>query len=101
MAFKAKDQRESGSGLSRVVVFTEERAGHFNGNPVFHAVQCLDSDPIDLVERILKAQRGGSPPPYLNSSVPSTPRSQARSGYGRHPSRCVLYLDANSAFIRD
>jgi hypothetical protein len=41
MAFKSKDHGENGagSGFTRVVVFKEEKAGHFNGNAVFHAFQ--------------------------------------------------------------
>lgn len=39
VAFISSGHHETGSGFSRVVVFTEDYAGHFNRNPVFHAVQ--------------------------------------------------------------
>ena len=67
-AFKSRQgQNQPGSGFSRLVVFTEESAGHFNGNPVFHVMQCLDSDPYDLVELIADAKDpgGGRPPGYI------------------------------------
>ncbi|TRY75328.1 hypothetical protein TCAL_08322 [Tigriopus californicus] len=71
MAFIAKSGTV-GSGLSRVVVFTETNSGYFGRNRLFHAVQCLDSDPSDLVESITNFT---SP---LGHSVPSlmTQKSQ-------------------------
>ena len=33
--------------LIMIMNVTEESAGYFNGNPMFHVVQCLDSDPYD------------------------------------------------------
>ena len=68
MSRPVQGQNEPGSGFSRLVVFTEGSAGHFNGNPVFHVMQCLDSDPYDLVELIADAKDPGGgrgPPGYM------------------------------------
>jgi hypothetical protein len=43
VAFISKNQSDPGSGFSRVVIFTEKEAGHFKGNPIFHAVQVFTS----------------------------------------------------------
>jgi hypothetical protein len=72
------------SGFSRVVVITEENAGHFNQNPIYHAFQvrkvpplyntltnfivsqCLESSPEDLVEMVQSAK---APPPQLDRGM--------------------------------
>jgi len=40
-------------GFSRVVIFTVMGIGHFQRNPVMFAVQCLNSDPNILVEKLV------------------------------------------------
>lgn len=51
MAFVNKNV--PGGGFSRVVIFTVLGVGHRDRNPVMLALQCLDSQPTDLVERLL------------------------------------------------
>jgi len=53
-AFVRQDTSDDGSGFSRVVVFSLAESGHFNFNNIFLAVQCLRSDPHDLVEKLLQ-----------------------------------------------
>ncbi len=57
-AFISREQQQSSrarkSGFTRVVVVREDGAGHGQGrggsSPVFHAFQCLDNNPDDLVQ---------------------------------------------------
>jgi len=48
------NKRNAQTGFTRVVIFTVLGEGHFNRNPVFIALQCLEpNDPTELVERLL------------------------------------------------
>ena len=56
MAFVKKSIPDDPKGLTRLVVFRESKKGHFNSKARFHAVQCVESDPKELVEMIKSAR---------------------------------------------
>ena len=56
MAFVKKSVPDDPKGLTRLVVFRESKKGHLNSKARFHAVQCVESDPKELVEMIKSAR---------------------------------------------
>ena len=56
VAFVKKTSDPNEKGLTRLVVFREVKKGHLNSKARYHAVQCIESDPKELVEMIKSAR---------------------------------------------
>ncbi|XP_023339867.1 epidermal growth factor receptor kinase substrate 8 isoform X1 [Eurytemora carolleeae] len=75
-------RKGSPNGFSSVVVFRIAGSGHFNFNSIFIAIQCLNDEPQDVVERLIELcglEKGGRQRRMSDVSVSSFASVHRRS----------------------